>query len=99
MTRSPPTALERALDISQRMLTASERAEWSIVQALDEQLRRVLETAGPATEATRSVFETLAGNQHRIGQRACTARDALNHELGRHRYSRRALHAYLAQPR
>lgn len=99
MSDPQPDALDRALDVSQRMLAASEQAEWDNVQALQEQLQQALDAAGPATETTRHAFERLATNQRRIGQRAASARDALNLEMGRHRYSRRALDAYLTQPR
>lgn len=99
MSTPSPAPLDRALDLSQRMLAASDQADWDTLQALQAQLDQALRDAGPASEHTRHAFETLAARHQRISAQAQAACLALGQELGRQRYNQRALHAYLARPR
>lgn len=87
--------LDRALRLSAQMLDAAQAGRWETMPALQAQCDALVRGEHPADEATRSALQTLQERHLKLLELAGSARDAIGHDLGRHRHNHRALSAYL----
>lgn len=92
-------AVTRALTLSQRMLDASDEADWERVRDLHEALEQALREAGAPGPEQREAFATLLTRQQQVSARAQAAQRELEQDMSRSRYNQRALHAYLSPRR
>lgn len=92
-------ALKRALTLSARMLSASERSDWDAVRALHGELEHALRDADAPTPANRDAYATLLEQQQRVRERAQAAQRELEEVMSRQNYNQRALHTYLSPGR
>lgn len=99
MNEALPQTLQHALDLSRRMLAASAKDDWDLVQSIQIELDQAVRAAGTPTAPTRHAFDTLAGQHLEVTRRAALARHDIEARLSKQTYNQRALHAYLEPQR
>lgn len=94
------TALQRALEITERMRKAADRDKWNRVSELDAQRQPwLMQARGAKDLQRRELLQAMLEHNRYVLERAGIAREALQIKLGTHKFSHRALKTYVSSSR
>jgi hypothetical protein len=88
--------LLRAAEITEKMLDAASIGHWPQVVELDAERQPWLRQAHPADARSRDMLMALLAQNRQLLERAAGARDEVERQFDRHKYSHRALNTYMA---
>jgi len=88
--------LELAYELSIKALEAARAGEWDRVQELTPQRDAQLRMGHPRDERSADIVRILIEQNTQLMDLAEQARDMVNQQMQQHKYSHRALSAYIA---
>lgn len=102
MSDGAHAALQRALQITARMLDAAASDDWSQVINLDAERQPLIRQAssdGGPNISDRDLLQALHEHNHVLLERATTACETVERRLSQHKYNHRALRTYITSSR